>query len=165
MRKSADRRVPLTDPKSRTWLGLFAAACIVPVDVWVDGLHPLRCAVIVVAAPLGMRFLTPIADLSTREPLKAGVLAALMGAGAGALWWASFSPVYSIWVVTSIGACVALYSLAPMETRSHRRRTDPPPKRPALAARLRRLLFKRAISKHQESSPSKRHSAQSQPSV
>ena len=50
-----------------------------------------------------------------------GLIAATVGLGGGAIWWALASPRYSLWLMLAMGACIALYSLAPVEVRrAHR---------------------------------------------
>ena len=117
MSPRADLRRPVTDPRVRVLTGLGTAGVLIAADAWLSGIHPGRFISTAVMVPLGYWLLTPVAELSARRPAKAGLLAGLFGAGLGSIWWALSSVAYSIWVMLSIGRCVALLSLAPVDAR------------------------------------------------
>ena len=160
-----DVRKAVTDPWARVAMGVPVAIIAVAADAWKHGFHPVRFASGVVLTVLGFWLLTPLAELSDRSPFRAGVLAALFGAGSGAVWWAAFSPGFTIWIAISIGSGLAVFSLAPFDEPRQRGRAGPPPRRPAVAARRWRFRFTGARARADESNESRRHSAESLPSV
>ena len=135
-----DVRHAVKDPSARVVMSVPAAVIVIAADAWRHGFHPVRFALSAVLTVLGFWLLTPLAELSERSPLRAGLLTATFGAGIGAFWWAAFSPGFTIWIANSVGCGVALFSLAPFDAQQPRGHAGPPPKRPAVAARRWRLM-------------------------
>jgi hypothetical protein len=163
MKRTEDLRRPITSPRTRVLMGLSTALPLIVSDAWVSGLHPLRFVLTAVATALGYWLLTPTAERSERAPLRAGVLAALSGAGIGSLWWAVAGSGYSVWIPLSIGSCTALFSLAPVEGRRPHRPNGRPRKEPSVAARRSRLSSIQAKSEVDETTDTELHRTNSLP--
>lgn len=165
MRQSVGSRRVVTDPRARLLLGVVCAAFVVTADVWLSGFYSLRSTSTAVFVTLSFWLLTPVAEFSERAPLRAGCVAALFGTGIGSLWWALLSPGFWIWIPMSVGACLALFSLAPLDYIPRSRPDGRPPRSRAVITKHPRITPDTSRVEADEASETGRHRVQSQPSV
>ena len=105
-----------TNPRVRLVGGFITGVILAAAEGLTSGFVLLDSLLFVALTALVYWLLTPLARLSLRHPLQAGLLAALAGAGVGALWWAALAPDYWVWLPISVGAGLALMSLAPFDS-------------------------------------------------
>ena len=131
---------PLSNPSERVGLGVVFSLFVLGSDVIFSEVTIGRGALTILMTTLTLWLLTPTARLSGRRPFYAALQAAFVGAGAGAIWWAIASPAFWIWIPISVGAGVAVMSLAPLVDEPHTSGEPPPRSHPAAAAKDRRAI-------------------------